>query len=86
MQEIMYYLPFSSCKNHFLVQIYVDLFIPKWKSERLLHACILEMRIRLIHAHPCIYPKQSQLNNILQMYMINLMIIYDMVNIFSMKS
>ena len=39
-----------------------------------------------IHAHPWIYPKQSQLNNILQMYMINLRIIYDVVNIFSIKN
>ena len=39
-----------------------------------------------IHAHPYIYPKQSQLNNKLQMYMINLMIIYNVVNIFSMKN
>ena len=48
MQEIMYYLLFSSCKNHFLVKIYVDLFIPKRKSGQLLHACVLEMLIRLI--------------------------------------
>ena len=48
MQEIMYYLLFYSCKNHFLVQIYVDLLIPKRKSGQFLHACILEMLIRLI--------------------------------------
>ena len=48
MQEIMYHLLFYSCKNHFLVQIYVDLFIPKRKSGQLLHACVLEMLIRLI--------------------------------------
>ena len=35
-----------------------------------------------IHAQPSIYPKQSQLNNKLQTCMINLMIIYDVVNIF----
>ena len=48
MQEIMYYLLFSSYKNHFLVQIYVDLFIPKRKSGQVFHACVLEMLIRLI--------------------------------------
>ena len=47
-QEIMYYLLLFSYKNHFLVQIYVDLFIPKQKSGQLLHACVLEMLIRLI--------------------------------------
>ena len=39
-----------------------------------------------IHAHPLISPKQSQLHNKLPMYMINLIIIYDVVNIFSMKN
>ena len=39
-----------------------------------------------IHAHPLISPKQSQLHNKLPMYMINLIIIYDLVNIFSMKN
>ena len=48
MQEIMYYLLFSSYKNHFLVQIYVDLFIPKRKSGQVFHACVLGMLIRLI--------------------------------------
>ena len=48
MQEIMYYLLFSSYENHFLVQIYVDLFIPKRKSGQVFHACVLGMLIRLI--------------------------------------
>ena len=48
MEEIMYHLLFYSYKNHFLVQIYVDLFIPKRKSGQWLHACVLEMLIRLI--------------------------------------
>ena len=39
-----------------------------------------------IHAHPLISPKQSQLHNKLPMCMINLIIIYVMVNSFSMKS
>ena len=39
-----------------------------------------------IHAHPEISPKQSQLHNKLPMYMINLIIIYVVVNIFSMKN
>ena len=43
MQEIVYYLLFSSCKNHFLVQIYVDLFIPKWKSGQFFHTCVVKM-------------------------------------------
>ena len=33
-----------------------------------------------------IYPKQSLLNNKLQMYIINLMIMYDVVNTMSMKN
>ena len=40
----------------------------------------------LIHAHPKISPKQSQLHYKLPMYMINLIIIYVVVNIFSMKN
>ena len=48
MQEIRRYLLFSSCKNRFLVKIYVDLFIAKRKSGQLLHACVLEMLIRLM--------------------------------------
>ena len=39
-----------------------------------------------IHTHPKISPKQSQLHNKLSMYMINLIIIYVVVNIFSMKN
>ena len=39
-----------------------------------------------IHAHLKISPKQSQLHNKLPMYMINLIIIYVVVNIFSMKN
>ena len=44
------------------------------------HACVP------IHAHPYISAKQLQLHSKLLMYMINLIIIYDMVNIFSMKN
>ena len=39
-----------------------------------------------IHAHTLISPKQSQLHNKLLMYMINLVIIYVVVNSFSMKN
>ena len=39
-----------------------------------------------IHAHTLIFPKQSHLHNILPMYMINLIIIYVVVNSFSMKN
>ena len=39
-----------------------------------------------IHAHPLISPKQSQLHNKLPMCMINLIIIYVVVNSFSMKN
>ena len=40
-----------------------------------------------IHAHPLIYPKQPQLHNKLPMYMINWIIIYDVINnIFSLKN
>ena len=39
-----------------------------------------------IHAHPLIFPKQSQLHNKLLMCMINLIIIYVLVNSFSMKN
>ena len=38
-----------------------------------------------IHAHPWIYPKPRRLQTKLPMYMINLIIIYDMVNMFCMK-
>ena len=44
------------------------------------HACVP------IHAHLKISPKQSQLHNKLPMYMINLIIIYVVVNSFSMKN
>ena len=39
-----------------------------------------------IHAHSLISPKQSQLHNKLPTYMINLIIIYVVVNSFSMKN
>ena len=39
-----------------------------------------------IHTHPKISPKQSQLHHKLPIYMINLVIIYVVVNIFSMKN
>ena len=38
-----------------------------------------------IHAHPWIYPKPRRLHTKLPMYMINLITIYDMVNMFCMK-
>ena len=52
---------------------------PRWSR----FACIPWLRDRLIGLHP---PLQSQLHNKLPMYMINLKIIYDMVNIISMKN
>ena len=39
-----------------------------------------------IHAHPHISPKQSQLHNKLPVYIIHLIVIYVVVNIFSMKN
>ena len=39
-----------------------------------------------IHAHPQISPKQSQLPNKLPVYIMHLIIIYVVVNIFSMKN
>ena len=59
-------------------QIYLQ--FTKYSGGGPVHACVP------IHAHPEISPKQSQLHNKLPMYMVNLIIIYVVVNIFSMKN
>ena len=48
MQEIMYYLLFFHVKKSLPGSDLRRLFIPKRRSGQLLHACILEMLIRLI--------------------------------------